>query len=39
MVRDSMDPETLVIRYPASSWKSFLRATRTGALNVVARQS
>ena len=29
-VRDSMDPDTLVLRYPASSWTSFLASTRKG---------
>lgn len=33
MVRDSQDPDTLVLRYTASSWKSFLDAARTGALD------
>jgi Domain of unknown function (DUF397) len=30
IVRDSMDPETLVLRYSARSWASFLDATRQG---------
>lgn len=30
IVRDSMDPETLVLRYSARSWTSFLDATRLG---------
>jgi hypothetical protein len=33
MVRDSQDPETLVIRYSAHAWKSFLDAARAGALD------
>lgn len=32
MVRDSQDPETLVLRYTANTWKSFLDAARTGAI-------
>jgi hypothetical protein len=35
MVRDSQDPETVVLRYPANAWKSFLGAARTGALDSV----
>ena len=30
VVRDSMAPDTVVLRYPASSWASFLGAARTG---------
>ena len=30
IVRDSMDPETLVLRYSARSWVSFLDAARRG---------
>jgi len=30
IVRDSMDPESLVLRYSARSWVSFLDATRQG---------
>jgi Domain of unknown function (DUF397) len=30
IVRDSMDPDTLVLRYSARSWASFVDATRLG---------
>jgi hypothetical protein len=33
MVRDSQDPDTLVLRYSASSWRAFLHAARTGTLD------
>jgi hypothetical protein len=36
VVRDSMDPDTRVLRYPASSWVSFVRAARTGRFDVVS---
>jgi len=29
-VRDSKDPDGLVLRYPVSSWRSFLAAARMG---------
>jgi hypothetical protein len=34
-VRDSMDPHTMVLRYSANSWASFLDAARTGRFDVV----
>jgi uncharacterized protein DUF397 len=30
IVRDSMDPDTLVLRYSARSWASFVDAARLG---------
>jgi hypothetical protein len=30
VVRDSQDPHSLVLLYPANSWRSFLNAARTG---------
>jgi hypothetical protein len=30
-----MDPDTIVLRYSASSWASFLDAARTGRFDVV----
>jgi Domain of unknown function (DUF397) len=33
LVRDSQDPDGLVLRYAANSWTSFLDAARTGALD------
>jgi hypothetical protein len=35
IVRDSQDPETLVLRYPAASWRSFLDAARTGRFDAI----
>ena len=35
VVRDSMDPDTMVLRYSASSWASFLGAARTGRFDVI----
>jgi DNA-binding transcriptional regulator YdaS (Cro superfamily) len=35
VVRDSMDPEITVLRYPASAWASFLGAARAGRFDVV----
>jgi hypothetical protein len=35
VVRDSMAPGTMVLRYPASSWASFLGVARTGRFDVV----
>jgi hypothetical protein len=35
VVRDSMDPGSTVLRYPASSWASFLGAARTGRFDVI----
>jgi hypothetical protein len=35
MVRDSQDPDTLVVRYTARSWREFLNATRAGALDAL----
>ena len=35
VVRDSMDPNAMVLRYPASSWASFLGAARAGRFDVV----
>jgi hypothetical protein len=32
-VRDSKDPDTLVLRYTARSWREFLFAARAGALD------
>jgi hypothetical protein len=34
-VRDSMDPGAMVLRYPVSSWSSFIRAARAGRFDVV----
>jgi hypothetical protein len=30
VVRDSQDPHSLVLLYPANTWRSFLNATRAG---------
>lgn len=30
VVRDSQDPNSLVLLYPANTWRSFLNAARTG---------
>jgi hypothetical protein len=35
VVRDSMDLDARVLRYPASSWASFLGAARTGRFDVI----
>jgi hypothetical protein len=35
VVRDSMDPDALVLRYAASSWVSFLNAARTGRFDAI----
>jgi uncharacterized protein DUF397 len=35
VVRDSMAPDAMVLRYPASSWASFLGAARTGRFDAV----
>jgi hypothetical protein len=35
VVRDSMDPDTLVLSYPAKSWTSFLAAARTGRFDSI----
>jgi hypothetical protein len=34
-VRDSMDPDHLVLQYPASSWTAFLSAARIGRFNAI----
>jgi Domain of unknown function (DUF397) len=34
VVRDSVDPDTTVLRYPASSWATFLDAARTGRFDI-----
>lgn len=34
VVRDSKDPASLVLRYPAQSWHSFLGAARAGDFDV-----
>lgn len=36
-VRDSQDPHSLVLLYPANSWRSFLTATRTGHFDLIGR--
>jgi Domain of unknown function (DUF397) len=36
VVRDSQDPHTQVLRYPASSWQTFLDATRRGQFDSLA---
>jgi hypothetical protein len=33
LVRDSQDQDGLVLRYPATSWTSFLDVARTGAFD------
>jgi hypothetical protein len=33
MVRDSQDPDTLVLPYPANTWRSFLTSVRSGAFD------
>jgi hypothetical protein len=33
VVRDSQDPDTLVLPYPVSTWRSFVSAVRTGAFD------
>jgi hypothetical protein len=33
VVRDSQDPDTLVLRYPAGTWRSFTSGVRTGAFD------
>ena len=35
VVRDSMAPDTMVLRYPANSWASFLGAACRGRFDVV----
>ena len=35
VVRDSMDPDTLVLSYPADSWSAFLAAARTGRFDSI----
>ena len=35
LVRDSQDPHTLVLGYPASSWISFLNAARMGHFDAI----
>jgi len=30
VVRDSQDPNSLVLRYPTGTWRSFLNTARTG---------
>jgi Domain of unknown function (DUF397) len=35
VVRDSQDPDTLVLRYPVGSWRSFLDAARIGRFDEV----
>ena len=30
VVRDSQDPNSLVLLYPANTWRSFLNSTRAG---------
>jgi hypothetical protein len=36
VVRDSQDPHTRVLRYPARSWQTFLDATRQGQFDSLA---
>ncbi len=36
VVRDSQDPHTQVLRYPARSWQNFLDATRRGQFDALA---
>jgi hypothetical protein len=33
MVRDSQDPDTLMLPYPANTWRSFLTAVRSGTFD------
>jgi hypothetical protein len=33
VVRDSQDPDTLVLPYPASTWRSFVTGVRNGAFD------
>jgi Domain of unknown function (DUF397) len=33
VVRDSQDPDTLVLPYPASTWQSFVSNVRSGAFD------
>jgi hypothetical protein len=35
VVRDSQDPHSLVLLYPANTWRSFLNAARTGHFDSV----
>jgi hypothetical protein len=35
VVRDSMDPHNMVLRYSVNSWASFLGAARTGRFDVI----
>jgi hypothetical protein len=35
VVRDSKDPNSLVLRYPANSWHSFLGAARAGDFDTI----
>jgi hypothetical protein len=35
VVRDSQDPESLVLQYPAGSWRSFVDATRMGQFDAI----
>jgi Domain of unknown function (DUF397) len=34
VVRDSQDPDTLVLSYPADTWRSFVSAVRGGAFGI-----
>lgn len=37
VVRDSQDPHTLVLRYAAGTWRSFLEAARAGQFDPADR--
>lgn len=36
VIRDTKDPYTLVLSYPANSWRSFLDAARTGNFDALS---
>lgn len=35
VVRDSLDPNNIMLRYPASAWSSFLAAARKGRFDAI----
>ena len=36
VVRDSKDPDSLMLRYPANSWHAFLGAARAGLFDEIS---
>jgi len=37
LVKDSQDPQSLVLRYPVGAWQSFLSTARTGRFDPTGR--